>query len=1000
MKPKALPPAKINPAKLLKGSSLIPTVKRISAKSVVDDNLSFGVSFIKKQVIKIGDLIKTNTLLKAENEKRKKKEGEKKRFAKKEEKLEKPKEGKGDKIKLPSLPRLGFLDRIKKFLFNIFLGYISLRLLPYLPKLAGVVGTIIKVQDTVIDVSGKILNGLVSFVDKAYEVHDKTRKFLGNLGGENFTKAFDEFVGAMDKVITASIIAAIAFDELRDMGGPGAGKCDCGPTKNGMGSTAASAYQASKAGRSYAAMMAERNLPKWVQKQLGGSAGRFSDSNLRIALGKGNVGDYVRIITQGKLGRGALSKAVMTVVKPRLSMIPFGIGALIDFGLSWALGENPGRAAFRSIGAGLLSWVGTALGGGIGLAGGPLAIAGAIIGGAAGGIAGDAIGGFLYDLMFGNKNPQNQKVQGRAQGGQVTRGGKYTGPIKRTIKKTPPRTLKVKSTEVKPGQSVGGKDKIKKIFPEEDQTKNVNPLGYMNSSYKTASSTPGLGGLFGIMMKAQLGERPSSADYQSAADGLTAWMQRTVGGGIQRTVGAFAEGGEVDAGMFSNGADMKNVIAKALQDSVAPKVDDILNDLKKQLELKVIEGKAKEGATLPPEDGDFSVSGGTEDFWTLVAVASREDADPQGSADVAQTIYNRLASGAYTGKTIKQLITARNQYQPTWDYPNGPTQGNGNPNPEWLSIQDAESAAAAAGMEVGTIKKVAANILNPTLQKNARDFIQGRTDFKAQGQGVTGISRSARGNVFGWHYNYKENKIASIPNFGATVASRPGGGVDIKLGKFGGNLSAAQQLAASMGLQVTSYLRPGDPGYHGSGRAMDFQTIGAPGNRGTPSQLAFAQAMISKYGTSLKQLIYTPLGFGISGGKQVPLSTWGNKTNSTHYDHVHVAFNKGGKVKGKMGIDQIRAMLTHGEFVLDVNSTTALEDNYPGFLDALNKADYQGALNVLKSYASYEMGATIRAIVDEKLIPVPVPVGSSQQSSMMVSIFDEVEDYMASSYKG
>jgi hypothetical protein len=164
--------------------------------------------------------------------------------------------------------------------------------------------------------------------------------------------------------------------------------------------------------------------------------------------------------------------------------------------------------------------------------------------------------------------------------------------------------------------------------------------------------------------------------------------------------------------------------------------------------------------------------------------------------------------------------------------------------------------------------------------------------------------------------------------------------------------------------------------------------------------LAFAQAMISKYGTSLKQLIYTPLGFGISGGKQVPLSTWGNKTNSTHYDHVHVAFNKGGKVKGKMGIDQIRAMLTHGEFVLDVNSTTALEDNYPGFLDALNKADYQGALNVLKSYASYEMGATIRAIVDEKLIPVPVPVGSSQQSSMMVSIFDEVEDYMASSYKG
>jgi hypothetical protein len=966
MEPKALPPAKINPTKLLRGSSLIPTVKRISAKSVVDGNKSFELRIIKRQVIQISNLIKTNTLLKSKEEEKKKKESEKKRFSEKEKKLEKPKEGKSDTIKLPSLPRLGFLDRIKKFLFNIFLGYISLRLLPYLPKLAGVVGTIVKVQDTVIDVSGKILNGLVSFVDKAYEVHDKTRKFLGNLGGENFTKAFDGFIGAMDKVITASIIAAIAFGELRDVSGPSGGS---GRSKKGF----------DKFGRRVGTRAQERYLQRYGEKQF---AGRFGQKALR------------RIGTEG--AEATIKRGVLRTIVKRIPII----GALIDFALSYfVFKESLGKSAFKTAGSMLLGF----LGGAIGSIPVLIPFGGPFIGAALGGVVGDTLASLLYDGIFKNQQPNSPKVQGRAQGGQVTRGGKYTGPIKRTIKKTPPRTLKVKPTEVKPGQSVGGKDKIKKIFPgdeSKDQSKNVNPLGYMESSYKTASSTPGLGGLFGIMMKAQLGERPSSADYQSAADGLTAWMQRTVGGRVQRTVSAFAEGGEVDAGMFSNGADMKNVIAKALQDSVAPKVDDILNDLKKQLELKVIEGKAKEGATLPPEDGDFSVSGGTEDFWTLVAVASREDADPQGSADVAQTIYNRLASGAYTGKTIKQLITARNQYQPTWDYPNGPTQGNGNPNPEWLSIQDAESAAAAAGMEVGTIKKVAANILNPTLQKNARDFIQGRTDFKAQGQGVTGISRSARGNVFGWHYNYKENKIASIPNFGATVASRPGGGVDIKLGKFGGNLSAAQQLAASMGLQVTSYLRPGDPGYHGSGRAMDFQTIGAPGNRGTPSQLAFAQAMISKYGTSLKQLIYTPLGFGISGGKQVPLSTWGNKTNSTHYDHVHVAFNKGGKVKGKMGIDQIRAMLTHGEFVLDVNSTTALEDNYPGFLDALNKADYQGALNVLKSYASYEMGATIRAIVDEKLIPVPVPVGSSQQSSMMVSIFDEVEDYMASSYKG
>ena len=88
MESKALPPAKINPEKLLKGSPLIPTVKRISAKLVVDGNRPLEFGIVKRQVIRISDLIKTNTLLKAKEEERKKKESEKKRFAEREEKLE------------------------------------------------------------------------------------------------------------------------------------------------------------------------------------------------------------------------------------------------------------------------------------------------------------------------------------------------------------------------------------------------------------------------------------------------------------------------------------------------------------------------------------------------------------------------------------------------------------------------------------------------------------------------------------------------------------------------------------------------------------------------------------------------------------------------------------------------------------------------------------------------------------------------------------------------
>ena len=60
------------------------------------------------------------------------------------------------------------------------------------------------------------------------------------------------------------------------------------------------------------------------------------------------------------------------------------------------------------------------------------------------------------------------------------------------------------------------------------------------------------------------------------------------------------------------------------------------------------------------------------------------------------------------------------------------------------------------------------------------------------------------------------------------------------------------------------------------------------------------------------------------------------------------------------------------EFVLDADSTAAVEKNYPGFLMALNKADYDGALDVLKSRAFYEDGGS----GTERMMPVPIPIPS------------------------
>jgi murein DD-endopeptidase MepM/ murein hydrolase activator NlpD len=176
-------------------------------------------------------------------------------------------------------------------------------------------------------------------------------------------------------------------------------------------------------------------------------------------------------------------------------------------------------------------------------------------------------------------------------------------------------------------------------------------------------------------------------------------------------------------------------------------------------------GEPSAEPTLPGPIPTSPTQGQTSDFWTLVAVASREDGDPQGQADVAQSIYNRAASGAYGSKNIRELILRREQYQPTWDYPRKGKYGT--PNKEWYQITDAESAARAAGFDVNTIKGVANNLLNKTLQKKAAEFVQGRTDFK--GYDVPGsIQRKSGDNWFGWEYTYRGKTTAGVPEFGYT----------------------------------------------------------------------------------------------------------------------------------------------------------------------------------------------------------------------------------------
>lgn len=918
MEPKALPSAKINPAKLLGGGSLSTTIKKISVKSLGGGEGSDSI-ILKKQVIQIKDLIKTNTLLKQQEENTKRKETEQKRFSEKEERLEKQEKPKGPNLKLPSLPKLGFLDRVKQFLFNLILGKIALALLPHLPKLTPIVSTIFTIQNNVIDWTGKILNGFITFVDKGYEAYDKSRNFLKNIGGENFTQAFDGFIGTIDKVIGASIIAAIAFSEFKSE--------DFGPD---------------------------------VKKGTKAATG---------AAGRGVISRIGRRAFVGTLGKGG-ARVVLKFVRPFLKRLPI-IGALIDFGLSVALGENPGRAAFKAIGAGILGSIGAA----VGAVGGPAAIAGGILGG----LAGDFVGGVLYDLFFGNKKPTPSKVQGRAQGGAITRGGKLqTGPT-RTIKKGPVRQVNPTPSQLQPGSDVGGEDKITKVFPKvEDGGKNrgvVNPLGYIEDVYKTTSKINYFGPLFGLVVKRLAGDKIDTVDYKNVGLSLNAWMNNTFSGEVLRTGGAFAGGGEVNAQMFMRGEDLSNVIAKSVEESVSSKLDKVIDDLEKQLMIKEMERKpGLEGKDQFGEDGTILEGTTGGEYGPILDLIASVEA--VGGYDVVNGgkisgLSKMTISAARQAAMRSGRSGAMGRYQQMPQYVLDRARSIGlNPDRDLFSPENQDKLAIllinGAGYKKWKAGQMTTEQFAHNLSATWRGLPEGPNNKTYQDQYASrNKAHTSWANVMATLNAVKSGKI-----YGGQV-----GGGGIPLGTQMGSLNIARQIAENFGVPLFSHVRKGNPNsYHYDGRAMDFSNDAV--GKGTPQQLALAKELVKRYGSTAKEIFYTPLGFSIKDGKKVsPIDA------SNHYDHVHVAFAKGGKVHGFT-----RAILGEKgpEFVIDADSTAALEQNVPGFLNALNRADYNGALAVLRNYASYEFGAGTQVVITEKMIPILFPMMTQSPSTAPV----------------
>jgi hypothetical protein len=303
---------------------------------------------------------------------------------------------------------MGILDFIKNFIGNVLLGYFAVRLIKHLPKIMPIVKFLGNAADFIINTGGELLNGLVTFIDIGYKAYDATRGFIKNLGGENFAKGFDKFIGAIDTALflTTVLAGSMAMEAMTGGGGgPGGGGLSGGKGAGRVNTAVARRY-AERFGRDAAL----KKFGAEGVKSLGGKYARSGATNL------------ARNALVGVAGKGGAKQFLD--LRPILKRLPI-IGALLILVFLLLLEKTQVE---QHLGQLVPDFLEAAIG--------SLAFGfGGIVGGILGSIGGDELGGALYDMFFGGKKPQqNGKVQGKAGGG-ITRGGKSAGGVKRTVSK-------------------------------------------------------------------------------------------------------------------------------------------------------------------------------------------------------------------------------------------------------------------------------------------------------------------------------------------------------------------------------------------------------------------------------------------------------------------------------------------------------------------------------------------------------------------------------------
>jgi len=204
-----------------------PTTSLVSYKGIdpiekSDSDSSEKTLFtIHKKIILIDDLLKGTIAEKKKRQKDEKKQKEDDQRKKAESKIEDDATDSDDeeenKLKMP---RLSFLDGIKKFISNVLLGWLTFKLIKYLPTITKFLKPIAAIASFFIKWGGKFLDGLVTFIDWGYKGLDATKGWIGDKFGEGAAEKFESFMGNLTKMFNGIVLLGMGIAKLANMGKP------------------------------------------------------------------------------------------------------------------------------------------------------------------------------------------------------------------------------------------------------------------------------------------------------------------------------------------------------------------------------------------------------------------------------------------------------------------------------------------------------------------------------------------------------------------------------------------------------------------------------------------------------------------------------------------------------------------------------------------------------------------------------------------------------------